>query len=75
MPIFMTPYFRAQPSVYLVSDAELKRYKVQQMRDELATLESMVQKHCEAISQLNQTISILKKDLPNTETSSPKCDS
>lgn len=74
MPIYMNPIFRQQPSVYVISDSELKRYKEHQLKQEISTLERMIQQHCDQISQLNDTITILKKDLPNTETSSTECD-
>ena len=74
MPIYMNPIFRQQPSVYVISDSELKRYKEHQLKQEIFTLERMIQQHCDQISQLNDTITILKKDLPNTETSSTECD-
>jgi len=59
-----------RPVLAVISAAQLKEWKADQTKREIQTLEELVEGHRLSISQLQSTIAILKKDLPDIETSS-----
>jgi hypothetical protein len=51
-----------RPSVYVISDAELKAYKLQQREREILALEELIDGHKTSITHLEKTIALLKDD-------------
>ena len=58
------------PSVYVISDSEMKAYKQKQAVAEIAELHRLVDSHKSSIERLETHISLLETELPKlTETS------
>jgi len=53
-----------RPSVYVISDSEMKRFKEKNTRAEIAELERIVAEREQSIVTLKATIEDLKKELP-----------
>ena len=60
-------FFNRRPSVYVISDSELAKYKERQLLAEIAQLETLIDGHMSSIAQLEKTISRLKDELPEIE--------
>ena len=69
MPLFSPFSLSVSPTVYVVSDSELKRLKEENTRLEILEIQKIIDSHQNTIDRLKQTIDILEKDLSNTETS------
>lgn len=69
MPLFSPYSLSVNPTVYVVSDSELKRLKEENTRLEILEIQKIIDSHQNTIDRLKQTIDILEKDLSNTETS------
>lgn len=52
------------PSVYVISDSEMKAYKQKQAVAEIAELQRLVDSHKSSIERLETHISSLEKELP-----------
>ena len=50
-----------RPSVYVISDSELKAYKKRQLEREILSLKQLVDGHKQSIEQLEVTIAALEK--------------
>lgn len=55
-----------RPSVYVISDSELKAYKERQRQREILALEELIDGHKSSIAQLEKTIGILKAENGDT---------
>lgn len=69
MPLFSPFSLSVSPTVYVVSDSELKRLKEENTRREIIEIQKIIDSHQNTIDRLKQTIDMLEKDLSNTETS------
>ena len=56
--------YTKQPSVYVISDSEMKSFKDKNTRAEIAELERIVDERKRSIEQLEATIVQLKQELP-----------
>ena len=69
MPLFSPFSLSVSPTVYVVSDSELKRLKEDNTRREILEIQRLIDSHQNSIDRLKRTIDMLEKDLSNTETS------
>lgn len=69
MPLFSPFSLSVSPTVYVVSDSELKRLKEENTRREILEIQKLIDSHQNSIDRLKRTIDMLEKDLSNTETS------
>ena len=69
MPLFSPFSLSVSPTVYVVSDSELKRFKEENTRREILEIQKLIDSHQNSIDRLKRTIDMLEKDLSNTETS------
>lgn len=69
MPLFSPFSLSLSPTVYVVSDSELKRLKEENTRREILEIQRLIDSHQNSIDRLKRTIDMLEKDLSNTETS------
>ena len=68
MTLYDTLFPSMRPSVYVISDSEMKRFKEKQARQEIAELERLIDGHRSSISRLEETIALLRADCPQLET-------
>ena len=61
-----------QPSVYVISDSEMKRFKEKNTRAEIAELERIVVEREKSIVTLKSTIEQLKSELPALPEETPQ---
>ena len=61
-----------RPSVYVISDAEMKRFKEKNTRAEIAELERIVEEREKSIVTLKSTIEQLKSELPALPEEAPQ---
>ena len=61
-----------RPSVYVISDSEMKRFKEKNTRAEIAELERIVDERKRSIEHLEATIAQLKSELPALPEETPK---
>ena len=59
-PMFSAP----KPSVYVISDSELARYKHRQAKAELLEIDKLIDSHKQAIERLEETKQQIQEDLP-----------
>ena len=57
------PMFGTRPSVYVISDSELAKYKQEQTKAEIAELERLIDGHKSSIERLETTVSRLKEQI------------
>ena len=67
MTLYDTLFPSFRPSVYVISDSEMRRYKEKQARQEIAELERLIDGHETSIERLKDTIKLLKEDFPQLE--------
>ena len=53
-----------RPSVYVISDSELARYKRENALREIAAVERLIESHRNSIERLESTVELLKRGLP-----------
>tara|TARA_B100001057_G_scaffold329345_1_gene329736 strand:+ start:1272 stop:1514 length:243 start_codon:yes stop_codon:yes gene_type:complete len=63
---------RRQPSVYVISDSELKDYKQKQAAREIAELYRLIDSHQRSIEGLEASIAMLKKEYPQLLETTPE---
>tara|TARA_B100000214_G_C23926842_1_gene608777 strand:+ start:598 stop:840 length:243 start_codon:yes stop_codon:yes gene_type:complete len=63
---------RRQPSVYVISDSELKEYKQKQAEREIAELNRLIEGHHRSIEGLEASIAMLKKEYPQLPETTPE---
>ena len=61
-----------QPSVYVISDSEMKRFKEKNTRAEIAELERIVADREQSLVTLRATIEQLKSELPALPPEAPQ---
>ena len=52
---FLSDLFLTRPSVYVISDSQLAAYKEQQLLDEIAELDRLIDGHKQSIERLEKT--------------------
>ena len=57
------PMFGTRPSVYVISDSELAKYKQEQTKAEIAELERLIDGHKSSIERLETTVNKLRDSL------------
>ena len=60
-----------EPSVYVVSDAELARYKRKQAEAEIHEIDKLIESHRSSIERLETTRKQLQADLPSADSEEP----
>ena len=63
-PFDIYPVFPQKPSVYVISDSELARYKRKQAEAELLELDKLIDGHKQAIERLEETKQQIQADMP-----------
>ena len=66
---FFSDLFLTRPSVYVISDSQLAAYKKQQLKDEIAELDRLIDGHKQSIERLEKTKSLLTEDVQRTSLS------
>ena len=66
---FLSDLFLTRPSVYVISDSQLAAYKEQQLLDEIAELDRLIDGHKQSIERLEKTKSLLTEDAERTSPS------
>ena len=66
---FFSDLFLTRPSVYVISDSQLAAYKKQQLKDEIAELDRLIDGHKQSIERLEKTKSLLTQDVQRTSLS------
>jgi septal ring factor EnvC (AmiA/AmiB activator) len=64
--------YSKQPSVYVISDSEMKSFKEKNTRAEIAELERIVEEREKSIVTLKATIAQLKQELPALPEETPQ---
>ena len=64
--------YSKQPSVYVISDSEMKSFKEKNTRAEIAELERIVEEREKSIVTLKATIAQLKNELPALPEETPQ---
>ena len=64
--------YSKQPSVYVISDSEMKSFKEKNTRAEIAELERIVEEREKSIVTLKATIKQLKNELPALPEETPQ---
>ena len=63
-PFDVFPVFPQKPSVYVISDSELAKYKREQAKAELLELDRVIDSHKQAIERLEETKQQIEADMP-----------
>ena len=69
MSLFSMYPYSPSPTVYIVSDSELKRLREKNTRNEIAELQKVIDSHQLSIERLKKTIESLESDLSEVESS------
>ena len=60
----LLPYMFDRPSVYVISDSQLAKFKREQTEREIAELNKLIDDHKEAITRLEKTRDLLQAETP-----------
>ena len=58
------PNYRHKPSIYVISDSEMKAYREQQLKAEVLELRKLVDYHKTQSERLEEEIDRIEKELP-----------
>lgn len=58
------PWLSRKPSVYVISDSEMAKYKQKQAEAEIVELERLIDGHKQSIERLQANVELIRKDYP-----------
>lgn len=58
------PWITHRPSVFVISDSEMAKYKAKQAEAEIAELERLIDSHKSSIERLQANVDQIRKDYP-----------
>ena len=58
------PWITHRPSVYVISDSEMAKYKAKQAEQEVAELNRLIESHKASIERLQANVEQIRKDYP-----------